>query len=81
MDTFARALVIADKILKNSDYLKMRKKRYESFDKGGGKDFEKGKLTLAKLRDIAAELGEPEIRSGKQELYEQLINMYLAMII
>jgi len=23
------------------------------------------------------ELGEPETRSGKQELYEQLINMYL----
>ena len=78
MDTFARALVIADKILKDSDYLKMRKKRYESFDKGAGKDFEKGKLTLSKLRDIAAELGEPETKSGKQELYEQLINMYLA---
>jgi xylose isomerase len=77
MDTFARALVIADKILKDSDYLRMRKKRYESFDKGAGKDFEKGKLTLAKLRDIASELGEPDIRSGKQELYEQLINMYL----
>jgi xylose isomerase len=77
MDTFARALVIADKILKDSDYLKMRKKRYQSFDKGAGKDFEKGKLTLAKLRDIAEELGEPESRSGKQELYEQLINMYL----
>jgi xylose isomerase len=78
MDTFARALVIAEKILKNSDYLKMRKKRYESFDKGAGKNFAKGKLTLAKLRDIASELGEPETRSGKQELYEQLINMYLA---
>jgi xylose isomerase len=77
MDTFARALIIADKILKDSDYLKMRKKRYESFDKGAGKDFEKGKLTLAKLRDIAADLGEPETKSGKQELYEQLINMYL----
>ena len=77
MDAFARALVIADKILKDSDYLKLRKKRYESFDKGAGKDFEKGKLTLAKLRDIASEIGEPETRSGKQELYEQLINMYL----
>ena len=77
MDTFARALVIADKILKDSDYLKMRKKRYESFDKGAGKDFEKGKLTLDQVRDIASELGEPKTRSGKQELYEQLINMYL----
>jgi len=77
MDTFARALIIADKILKDSDYLKLRKKRYESFDKGAGKDFEKGKLTLEKLRDLAREIGEPETRSGKQELYEQLINMYL----
>jgi xylose isomerase len=77
MDTFARALVIADKIVKDSDYLKMRKKRYESFEKGAGRDFEKGKLTLAKLRDIASDLGEPETRSGKQELYEQLINMYI----
>jgi xylose isomerase len=77
MDTFARALVIADKILKDSDYLKLRKKRYESFDKGAGKDFEKGKLTLEKLRDIAHEIGEPETKSGKQELYEQLINMHI----
>ena len=77
MDTFARALIIADKILKDSDYLKIRKKRYESFDKGKGKDFEKGKLTLEKIRTLAKELGEPERRSGKQELLEQLINMYL----
>jgi len=77
MDTFARALLIADKILNDSDYLKMRKKRYASFDKGPGKDFENGKLTLAKLRDLAADLGEPKIISGKQELYEQLINMYI----
>ena len=78
MDTFARALVIADKILKESDYLSMRKKRYVSFDKGAGKDFEKGKLTLENLREIAVKNGEPVTRSGKQELYEQLINMYLA---
>ena len=77
MDTFARALVIADKILKNSDYLKLRKKRYESFDKGKGKDFEKGKLTLDKLRTFAKETGEPAKLSGKQELLEQLINMYI----
>jgi xylose isomerase len=77
MDTFARALVIADKILKDSDYLKIRKKRYESFDKGKGKEFENGKLTLEKLRTVAKESGEPARLSGKQELLEQLINMYL----
>lgn len=77
MDTFARALIIADKILKESDYLKMKKKRYESFDKGKGKEFENGRLTLEKLREIAKELGEPKPVSGKQELLEQLINMYI----
>jgi xylose isomerase len=77
MDTFARSLIIADKILKESDYLKFRKKRYDSFDKGKGKDFEKGKLTLDKLRAIAKEAGEPDNISGRQEQLEQLINMYL----
>lgn len=77
MDTFARALLIADAVMKDSDYLKMKKNRYGSFDKGAGKDFEKGKLTLEKLREIALELGEPLARSGKQEKLEQLINMYL----
>ena len=77
MDTFARALLIADEIMKESDYLKMKKDRYASFDKGLGKDFESGKLTLAKLRDIAEEIGEPKITSGKQELLEQLISMYI----
>lgn len=77
MDTFARALVIADKILKDSDYLKMRKERYGSFDTGKGKEFESGKLTLENLRGIAAAGSEPQMRSGKQELYEQLINMYI----
>jgi xylose isomerase len=77
MDTFARALVIADKVLKDSNYLKMREQRYASFDKGEGKEFENGKLTLEKLREIASKTGEPDNRSGKQELYEQLINMYL----
>jgi len=78
MDTFARALLIADKVLKDSDYLKMRKKRYSSFDRGEGRDYENGKLTLSKLRNIAVKNGEPAAISGKQELYEQLINMYLA---
>ncbi len=77
MDTFARALLIADKILKESDYLKMRNQRYESFDKGAGRDFEKGKLSIQDLREFAGKSSEPETRSGKQELYEQLINMYL----
>lgn len=77
MDTFARALKIAHTIFKESPYLELKKKRYESFDTGKGNDFETGKLSLEDLRNIASSLGEPQIKSGKQELLEQLINMYI----
>jgi xylose isomerase len=77
MDTFARSLVIADKILKESDYLKIRKGRYASFDSGKGAEFDAGKLTLEGLYAAAKELGEPKQISGKQEMMEQLINCYI----
>ncbi len=77
MDTFARALTVADKILNESDYLAMRKNRYASFDSGKGADFEAGKLTLEDLYANAKEVGEPKQISGKQELLEQLINWYI----
>jgi xylose isomerase len=77
MDVFARALVVADDILKNSDLLEMRKKRYASFDSGKGAEFEAGKLSLEELRQYAKEAGEPALTSGKQELYEQIINLYI----
>jgi xylose isomerase len=77
MDTFARGLIIADKILNEGDYLERRKQRYASFDNGKGAEFEAGKLTLEQLREIASEVGEPEQISGKQELFEQMINWYI----
>lgn len=77
MDVFARALVVADDILKNSDLLEMRKKRYASFDSGKGAEFEAGKLSLEELRQYAKVAGEPALTSGKQELYEQIINLYI----
>ena len=77
MDVFARAMIIADKLLSVSDYLKRRKERYSSFDGGKGAEFEAGKLTFENLREIAAEVGEPKQISGKQEKFEQLINFYI----
>ncbi len=77
MDTFARSLLIADRILTDSDYLKMRKERYASFDSGKGAEFENGKLSIEDLRSIAQQVGEPKLISGKQEKLEQLINNYL----
>jgi xylose isomerase len=77
MDTFARALVIADKVMQKSPYLKFRKDRYASFDSGKGKDFEGGLLKLEDLREFALANGEPKMISGKQEWLENLINQYI----
>ncbi|WP_271783752.1 xylose isomerase [Aquimarina algiphila] len=76
-DVFARALTIADKIISSSSYESLREKRYSSFDSGNGKAFEEGKLDLNKLYDIAVENGELELQSGKQELFENIINQYI----
>ncbi|VGO22306.1 xylose isomerase [Pontiella sulfatireligans] len=77
MDTFARALVVADKMLANSPYKKMRADRYASFGEGKGADFAAGKLTLEELASIGAAGGELAPISGKQELYESIINQYI----
>ena len=77
MDAFARALLTAAAILENSDLAKMRTQRYASFDEGNGKAFEEGKLTLEDMRNIALQLPEPQQISGKQELYEMIVNMYV----
>ena len=77
IDTFARALVIADNILTKSDYKKVLTDRYSSYDSGKGKEFEQGKLTLEDLREYAIQNGEPATISGKQEYLEALINRYI----
>jgi xylose isomerase len=77
MDTFARALIVADKILQHGEYQKIRKDRYASFDSGKGKEFEQGKLSLQDLRAFAIANGEPKAISGRQEYLENLINRFI----
>ncbi|MEX1268624.1 MAG: xylose isomerase [Balneolaceae bacterium] len=77
MDTFAHGLIIANDILEKSNFRELREGRYTSFDSGDGQSFEQGNLPLEKLRDLASEAGEPEMRSGKQELLNNLFNRYI----
>jgi len=77
MDTFARGLEIAHDIISNSQYKALKSARYESFLTGSGAEFTAGKLNLEQLRDIAAAQGEPDLLSGKQEKFENLINQYM----
>ena len=67
----------ADRLLRESPLCNMLKARYASFDTGAGKAFEEGKLSLEDLREYAIAHGEPKQTSGKQELYEAMINMYI----
>ena len=76
MDVMARALESAARLLEESPYKQMLADRYASFDSGKGKDFEDGKMTLEELVAYGKEVGEPKQTSGKQELYEAIVNMY-----
>ena len=77
MDSFARALLVADKILEESNYQRYREERYASFDTGDGAQFEAGKLGLEDLYQLTIEGPEPEQISGRQELFENIVNQYL----
>ncbi len=77
MDAMARALLSAAEILEKSPYKKMLADRYASFDDGKGKEFEEGRLTLEDVVAYAKTRREPAQVSGKQELYEAIVNMYV----
>ena len=76
-DTFARALLVADTVMQKSQYDNLLDQRYASFSSGKGADFVSEKLQLTDLYDHSNQLGEPKQLSGKQELYENLLNQQL----
>tara|TARA_B100001173_G_scaffold311107_1_gene327420 strand:+ start:2811 stop:4139 length:1329 start_codon:yes stop_codon:yes gene_type:complete len=77
IDLFAKGLLITEKILNDSEYSKLLKERYASFDTGRGKDFEDGKISIKDLYHHASRLKEPKLISGRQELFENIINRYI----
>jgi len=77
VDNFARALITADNILTSSNYKELFNLRYNSFNSGKGKAFEQGKLNLNDLYEIAINTGELNLKSGKQEMFENIINQFI----
>jgi xylose isomerase len=77
MDLFAQALSTADRLLRESPYLELRRQRYQSFDQVEGARFERGELNFQDLVTLAASQGEPQQLSGQQERYEQMLTMFL----
>lgn len=76
MDAMARALENAAALLEESPMPRMVAERYSSFDEGIGNKFENGELTLEDVYAYGKEVNEPKQTSGKQELYEAILNMY-----
>lgn len=77
MDMFAKALLAAEAILADGEFVSLRKERYQSFDSGKGKQFEKGGLKLEELKGLALKNGEPALISGRQEYFENIINSFI----
>jgi len=77
-DTFARGLLVADKVLNDPAFSSIVNGRYASFDCGQGSAFEQGKLSLTDLFDVATN-NTAAIKpiSGKQEYLENILNNHI----
>lgn len=74
MDMFALGLEKAVAVQNDGRLPAMLAERYASFDSGDGATFEKGGLTLEALAALAKPYAEVKGISGKQELYENILN-------
>lgn len=74
MDTYALGLKMAAKIIEDGRLDKMVTDRYASYESGIGKAITSGTTTLEELADYALSLGKVEVKSGRQELMESILN-------
>ena len=77
MDSFARGLKIAHRIIEDGVGGDFIKERYKSYRSGIGWKISAGKTDFAELESYILREGEPEKRSGREEMLENIINSYL----
>ncbi len=77
MDAFARGLKIAAKMIDDGKLEAAVKERYSGWDSSLGKNIEAGKMGFEELEAYTLEHGEPKIKSGRQELLENILNEYI----
>ncbi len=78
MDAFARGLKIAAAIRKDGALGKLLQERYRSWDSGIGAEIEGGQANFKTLEKYMLEQGDAApVSSGRQEMIENIINMYL----
>jgi xylose isomerase len=77
MDTFAKGLKIAAKIVEDGKFDKFIADRYSSYTTGIGKDIVEGKVGFKELEQYVLDLGKVTIQSGRQEMLEVWLNSYI----
>jgi xylose isomerase len=78
MDTFAKGLKIAAAIRADGELAKMVEDRYSSWDAGIGAEIEAGRHDFASLEKYMLRKGDVTPNtSGRQELFENVVNRYL----
>jgi xylose isomerase len=77
MDAFARGLEAAAQMIEDGTFADFVAQRYAGWTQGLGKDIKDGKVGLEDLEAYTLEHGEPQPKSGKQELLENILNEYI----
>jgi len=77
MDTFARGLKCAAKIIDDDVINKQIEERYSSYKSGIGAKIASGSTSLEELEEYIFKNGEPARTSGQQEHYENMLNYYV----
>lgn len=77
MDTFARGLKVAAKLIEDKVFENFIANRYASYNEGIGKDIVEGKTGFRELEAYALKNGIMPNVSGRQELLESILNQYI----
>ena len=77
MDAFARGLKIAQRLIDDRALDDFVTSRYQSYTQGLGRQIMEGQVGFAELERYVLENGEPDMRSGREEMLENVVNSYL----
>jgi xylose isomerase len=77
MDTFARGLLSANQIIQDKALSSFLEERYSSFNTGIGARIMSGQVGLDELNKWILSEGNPILRSGRQEMLENILNAYI----
>lgn len=77
MDTFARGLKVAYKLLEDKTLEDFIDNRYESYTKGIGKDIIEGRVGFIELEKYALQHSKIRNVSARQEMLEGILNQYI----